>query len=256
MADKDLISAILRASSIVDHIFKTQSECSIREICQGTGLTASTVFRQLATLKECGFIYQNPANQKYGLGIRFYAIGNYVKHNLPIVNIIGPEMERLAKKYHLTAYVAIPNYSSEVTAYQTMIYRKVGGNFMARNDLPVGSVTVSHVSATGKCMMSHYPDTLLDRYRGNPLVKLTSKTITDWDVLNAELASIRARGYALDSEEEEDGKTCLAVPVLDSYGSIVASISLSGQTSAIFENPLNRLIGDLQEAAKLVSDRL
>ena len=85
---------------------------------------------------------------------------------------------------------------------------------------------------------------------------MTDKTITDWDALIAELATIRTRGYALDSEEEEVGKTCIAVPVLDSFENIVASLSLSGQTKYIFENPINSLVKDLNEVAGMISSKI
>ena len=72
----------------------------------------------------------------------------------------------------------------------------------------------------------------------------------------AERGTVRTRGYALDAEEEEIGKTCIAVPVLDSFNNIVASLSLSGQTKNIFENPINALVKDLNEVAAMISSKI
>ena len=92
--------------------------------------------------------------------------------------------------------------------------------------------------------------------KNNPLLRLTEKTITDWDALRAECSSIRSRGYALDSEEELVGRTCLAVPVINSQSEIVASISLSGQTKSIFEHPVNEIVEDLYRVAKIATAKM
>ena len=122
---------------------------------------------------------------------------------------------------------------------------------MLRNESSIGTILLSHASATGKCMLAYYPETLIEKYRKHPLVKLTDNTITDWSTLLAECATIRSRGYALDSEEELLGRTCLAVPVLNSQNEIIASISLSGQTKSIFEHPVNQLVDDLLSVAAI-----
>ena len=254
MAGANGIQSVNHAIDIIEYLFKAEREASISEISAGTGMFGSTIYRQLNTLKERGFVYQNPQNSKYWLGMRFYAIGNLVKNNMPILNLIAPHADEVAKKYRQTVFVAIPDYSSDLCANQAIIYRRSYSSVVPRNEVYVGTVLVSHGSATGKCMMAYYPDSLIKQYSQNPLLKITDKTITDWNVLQAEFATIRARGYALDSEEEEDGKTCVAVPVLDSYHNIIASISLSGQTRSIFENPVNAIVRDLNEVAQEINN--
>ena len=256
MAEAKSIQSVNHALDIIEYLYHVGKESSIREISEGTGMFGSTIHRQLATLKERGYIYQNPTTLKYWLGLRFYAIGNQVKHNLPILGIVGTAAEQLGKKYGLNVFIAVPNYPSDFCALQAIIFRKDFSAMLPRNEVTVGTVLASHGSATGKCMMAYYPDSLIQQYRSTPLVKMTDKTITDWDALIAELATIRTRGYALDAEEEEIGKTCIAVPVLDSFNNIVASLSLSGQTKNIFENPINALVKDLNEVAAMISSKI
>lgn len=248
----NIIQSVNHAIDIIEFMYQCGREVSISEIKAGTGMAGSTIHRQLITLKARGYIYQNPENLKYWLGLRFYAVGNSVQHNIPIVNILAPYIDAFARKYGLTAYITLPDYSSDLCAQQAIIYRKSFSSVISRNEVPVGTVMVAHGSASGKCMMAYYPDALINQYSAYPLLKMTQKTITDWDALKLELASIRSRGYALDSEEEEEGQTCLAVPVLDSFHHIVASISTSGQTKAVFDNPVNQIIKDLNGIAEVV----
>lgn len=256
MSEINKIQAVNHAIDIIEFLYNFGQEASISEISEGTGMFSSTIHRQLATLKDRGFVYQNQENAKYWLGLRFYAIGNLVKNNMPIINILSTYADAVAQKYGQTVFIALPDYSSDLCANQAIIYRKSYSRVMMRNEVSVGTILPSHNPATGKCMMSYYPDSLIQQYSQNPLVKITEKTITDWEVLKAEFATIRARGYALDSEEEEDGKTCIAVPVLDSYKNIIASISLSGQTRSIFENPVNAMVRDLMEVANVVISKI
>jgi DNA-binding IclR family transcriptional regulator len=252
MATPVVIHAVDRALDIIEFLYRFQKEASISEISAGTGMFASTVHRQLGTLKARSYVCQNADTAKYGLGLRLYALGNAVKDRLPLANLIDPHADQVAKKYRLTVFVAVPDYSSSFCAQQAIIYKKSYSNVILCNEVSVGAVLMCHGSATGKCLMSRYPDALIEQYCANPLPKLTLQTISDWDALKLELEKIRNRGYALDSEEEELGKTCIAVPILDSRRQVVASISLSGQTHSIFEHPVNEITSDLNEVAKKI----
>lgn len=250
------IQSVDHAIDIVEFLYSIGREASISEIGKGTGMFGSTVYRQLSTLKDRGYVYQNPQNSKYWLGLRFYTIGNMLRRNLPMSDIVGEEAEEVARKYGQNIFVAVPDYSSELYAQQIIIYCKYYSQVIIGKEIEVGSVLFSHGSATGKCMMAYYTDDLIRKYRKSSLVKLTEKTITDWDLLMAELGSIRTRGYSLDSDEEEEGKTCIAVPIFDGAGNIAASVSLSGQTKTMFEVPINAIVRDLREIADQVGKKM
>lgn len=88
MADANIIVAVDHAIDVIEYLFSVKQEASIREISVATGMSNSSVHRQLLTLKERGYVYQNPETLKYWLGMRFYALGNLVKSNMPLVNLL------------------------------------------------------------------------------------------------------------------------------------------------------------------------
>ena len=47
-----------------------------------------------------------------------------------------------------------------------------------------------------------------------------------------ELAIIRERGYGLDEEEREKGVCCIAAPIRNHTGDVVAAISVAGPSAA------------------------
>lgn len=252
----ETVRSVNRCLDIIEFLVDNGKEASVTEISEGIGVSASTVYRQLVTLKARGYVYQNSVDSKYWLGLKFYSIGSMVKQNMPLLNFLGPHADRIAEKYKLTVFVAVPDYSSDICAQQAIIYKKSFSPVILRNEANVGQVMMSHGAATGKCMMSYYPKALLDRYAQYPLAKLTDKTITSWDAMMAEFETIRSLGYALDSEEEAEGKTCVAVPLVDSSGDVIASISLSGPTRSLFQYPINEIVGDLNKAAEAVTKEL
>src|SRR5262249_31759868 len=89
-----------------------------------------------------------------------------------------------------------------------------------------------HCTALGKAILAFLPedevDALLDGYA---MVKKTPKTITQKTHLRAHLGLVREHGVAIDLEENLSGVTCLAAPIFDHAGRVVAALSVSGPSS-------------------------
>lgn len=91
--------------------------------------------------------------------------------------------------------------------------------------------------------------------RGLP--RYTPHTITDPQAFTQELAHIRACGYALDEGEHEESVRCIAAPVCNHVGEVVAAISVSGPAHRMPE-PLadSEFARRVVETARLVSRAL
>ena len=91
----------------------------------------------------------------------------------------------------------------------------------------VGFRNPMHCTGIGKAMLAHLPSEQTEAMLTLPLERRTPHTITDLEQLRAELASTRARGYAVDDVENEDGVRCIAAPVRDHTGAVIAGLSIS-----------------------------
>jgi DNA-binding IclR family transcriptional regulator len=90
--------------------------------------------------------------------------------------------------------------------------------------------------------------------RGLP--RFTDNTITDREHLLRELASIREKGLSFDNEEYEVGLRCVAAPVQDNRGHVVAAISISGPAQRLTTEALQRFSIHVKQAAQEVSRNL
>jgi IclR family acetate operon transcriptional repressor len=122
---------------------------------------------------------------------------------------------------------------------------------------PPATVACLHSAAAGKCLLAYQPPALIERYiREVPLTRFTPSTIVDADALRAELANIRALGITFDREEHTVGGSCIAAPVFNDQGDVVASLSLSAPTFRATPEKFDQWTANVREVAAALSARL
>ena len=87
----------------------------------------------------------------------------------------------------------------------------------------------AHCTALGKVLLAHLPwEDVVAILEAHPPARLTPATFVDEEELRVELAEVARQGYAVDAEERTPGVVCIAAPVRDLTGRVVAAISISG----------------------------
>ena len=81
---------------------------------------------------------------------------------------------------------------------------------------------------------------------------LTPKTITQPDRLLKELESARINGYAMDDGEVEQGLICVAAPVRDASGRVIAAVSIAGPDYRM-EQDMEMMIREIRQTAERIS---
>jgi DNA-binding IclR family transcriptional regulator len=121
----------------------------------------------------------------------------------------------------------------------------------------VGFLDPLHCSGVGKALLAFQDDAtraqLLDRMR---LERHTAHTITDRTALEAQIAEIRARGVAIDDEEIEEGLRCVAAPIHDHSGGVIAALSISGPITRVSETSLDGIAAAVRDCADAISREL
>jgi IclR family acetate operon transcriptional repressor len=119
-----------------------------------------------------------------------------------------------------------------------------------------GSRAPLHATALGKAIAAHLPRAEVAAVaRASGLPRFTARTVTSLPRLFLELRRVRARGYAVDREEQAAGAVCIAAPVFD-RGGIAGALSIAAPAARMDARRLERLIPELAAACGRISHRL
>jgi DNA-binding IclR family transcriptional regulator len=224
----------------------------LHEIASGLGLPSSTVLRFLNTMAVCGYVAQDAETVRYYLTMRLCRMGNLVSAQHPLRDIVRPFLVELSASCGELACLAVER--DLMVVYIDVVE---GPDSILKTLQRIGKIAPLHSTGVGKTLLLGFPNEKLERFvESGGLRPVTRNTITTREGLIAELARIREQGYALDEEECEEGVRCVAAPLRDYSGDIVASISISGPVSRMPESKIERIQREIVKTAAEVSRRL
>ncbi len=248
-----MIDSVERALDTLNLFLQDDSgEMSITAVGKALGVPKSTAFRTLKSLEEKHFVQRNDDNNKYRLGIQVYLLGMKFRAQEPITTVLYPYAKRLSDEFN--EVVHIHALAADSIDYPELVMLEKIESPQVLNLLPaIGSMAPCHCSASGKCLLAFSPREYLDRFIGKPLPAFTKNTISDWDVLLKDLATIREQGYSLDHEEREVGLTCIAAPIFNQRGKLVATVSIAGPIARIYGEKTTAIIQEVKRTAQQIS---
>jgi len=249
--ENTVIQSVDRALLLLEYITSHPEEkLTLTELAEVMNLDKSSVFRILTTLFRHGLVRQEEGKKVYrpGFGIFGLASSLYEQMKLPVV--VSPFLREIARKTCENAHLAVRSGTQAV-----FIDREQGTNRILTNT-NIGDMEELYCTAVGKCLICDYsPEGLDILFNGRTLERFTDRTITDLDALRAELQDVKTKGYAVDMEEFEPRVVCLACPIKNYQGKIVAAIGISGPTDRGLPD-LDRNIGIVREAADAINSLL
>lgn len=252
MRDNDTLSTLHRAVDILLLLQQEGREMGVTEIARALAVNKTTIYRTLATLESRDFLQQNEESGKYWLGMKLYSLGMMIGEKMMLKNVASPYAKALSLKLKEVSHLAILDRTA--TEYpKLIIIDKVESQQLLTLTPPTGASTPCHCSGVGKCLLAFAPEDYLERFTDTVLTRFTKKTITDWDQLKAELANIRKAGIAVDDEELEEGLSCVAAPILNKDGRMIAAISISGPTGRLKTERFAAIVAEVKNTAKAIS---
>lgn len=248
---KKLINSVDRAMKII-HLFDEQKpEWKLSEISRELDLHKSTVHGLLRTLAHHGYIEQNPETEKYRLGLRFLEKSTYVLNHLDLRGIAAPHLKEIAKQYGESTHLALLDEG------EAIYIDKVEGASAISMYSRIGKRAPLYCTAVGKVLISEKDHPTVSEYAAQQSYKVhTVNTISSKEEFIQEISKVTAQGYALDNEELEIGLRCAAVPIYNNRGELIAAMSISGPSSRLTGEQLDRVIADLKSHAASISSKL
>ncbi|MER5193695.1 IclR family transcriptional regulator [Streptomyces sp. NPDC002755] len=213
------------------------------DVAAAAGVPKASAHRILNNLVANSFLAADGTGG-YGPGPRLRALATRVTQGCEEDQIMRAELEVLSRRVGNTVHLGVR------TGDAATCLIKVAGPKPVQTASRVGMHLPLHATSIGKCILSGLDDdelTALVERVGLPA--RTRYTITDPEALRTELDQVRARGFALDEEENELGVRCLGAPVRDAKGAVIGGVSISVITYVDSQETLLEWTGLVRTAA-------
>lgn len=245
------IQSVVRAASIMEHLAGHKGGDGLSNISRELGLNKSTIHSLVTTLEKLGYVQQDQVSGKYALGLKLFELGQIVHANMDLRTIAMPHLHSLARKYQETAHLAV------LSEGEVVYIDKVDSPRSIRIISQVGGRNPAHCTGVGKVLLAGLPEEERARMVGDKkLRRFTANTITDPDKLKLHLDQVRLKGFAQDQEEIEIGLSCVAAPIKNHRGAVIAAISVSGPSGRIANDNISNMTDDVIDTARLISEQL
>lgn len=250
-AEKYRIRSVERALQVLLCFTRAQNPLTSEEIGEMVGLHKSTIYRILATLEVSDFIERTPAGESYRLGASSLLLGATAIGQVDLLHQARPHLQSLMHATGETVHLVVLHRN------QGLVIDKIDSDSSVRMASRTGFRSPLYCTGAGKVLLAHQPEGNIEAFLNETdLQARTPNTITDPDQLRQELANVRKQGFAMDQEEIEPGLRCIAAPIRDHSGGVIASISISGPSSRMTSEVLPELRRTLMEHAHCVSREL
>ena len=217
------IKTLQRGMKVLDALLEARAPLSLEQICAHTELPKSTTFRIIVNLLQGQYLVET--EQGYWLGLKMLRFGALVEEKLDLVQQAGPFLIQLRDQVNETIHLAVLDGDLRVVYVEKLSTQHAIGLMMSR----IGITAPMHCTALGKAMAAFRPeDEICHWIRTHGLKPVTDATIIDEDAFLQELQEIRSRGYAVDNGEFEVSVYCVAAPIRDRTGTVIAAVSISG----------------------------
>jgi len=219
---KNPIQVIERMMKLLDVLSYYHDPVSLKQLALETGLHPSTAHRILGAMTASGFVERADPGT-YQLGIRLLELGNLVKSRINIRDSAMPLMQRLHREIGESVNLGV-RQGDEIV----YVERTSSGRSSVRVVHLVGARAPLHVTAVGKLfLLEDGPQKVREYAKRTGLPGFTPTSLTALQALEKELDRVRRHGVAFDNEEIEQGLRCIAAPIRDDAGDLVAGLSVS-----------------------------
>ncbi len=242
--------SVERVLDIIEIMAKHGEPIRLNYLSELLEMSATTVYRFLQTLMDRGYVQKDEETTKYYLSLRLKYFSEMITENYNLSKIVYPYLKELAEETGESASLVIMEDNMAV-----YVDKCDGSKSMVKTLQRIGNRAPLYCTGVGKVFLANLSTE--DRQHaianGGPMEELTVNTITDIKELENELEVIKSTDVSYDNEECEIGAKCVAVPIRDYSGSVVAAMSVSGPSGRMTDKDIERIQLKLIEVSKSVS---
>lgn len=245
MSDKDRTTSgsqtLMRGLDVIEAV--AQGHDTSARLAETLGLTRPTAHRLAASLVERGYLAFTP-REGYRLGSQLFALGHLAQQQTDVVQLARPHIEILATTSDDTVHLAIKDGD------QALYLDKVPGRRRITISSRIGDRQPLTSTGIGKALMiDHTPEYWTERLS-------REQRDADVEMWCRRMADYVSAGRAFDLEENEDQIRCVAAPIRDASGAIVAAVSVSSAAQYMADERMIALGDDIRTTASAISAEL
>jgi len=246
MDRKYWVPALERAHRVLEAIAREPARLKLSDLCKRLGISKSTMFSLLGTMEQLGWLQRLP-NDTYVLGKYYGYLGNAFFRQYDLVAAFSQEARRVMERLGESIQLATLDgnevlYLAKETA-PTPVQMVAGP----------GVRVPAHATGLGKVLLAWQPEEEVHRlYPEENLITLTRYTISSRSELLRQLETVRRQGYAIDNQECVMGFHCVAAPVRQADGQVMAAASVS-IPAHLWEQKKDRALEEILALAERLS---
>lgn len=221
-------AAALRAVAIMETVARANRPLALTDIAAGCGLPAPTAFRILSLLEGAGLIQREPTGKTYGIGHRLARLGLDVMSNHDPRGERRAILRRVVDEIGETCNLAMQNGD------ELVYIDRVETDWALKAELKPGSRVPLHCTSSGKLFLAQLPKARRRKMlEALSLKRYTVNTVTDVNLLEAQIDNIAQTDVGFNNEELQAGVIGVAVPVRDAGGRMIASVALQAPVARL-----------------------
>lgn len=232
---------LMRGLDVVEAV--AVGHATLPAIAEALGLTRSTAHRLAASLVERGYLAFAP-REGYRLGAKLLELGHLAQEGADLVQVARPHLEALAEASGDTVHLGV------LDGDRALYLDKVPGRRRVQISSRVGERQPLTSTGLGKALMLDHPPAF---WRARLAAEQGKRAFAEWA---GRMADYAAAGHAFDLEENEDRLRCVAAPVRDASGKVVAAISLSSAAQYMDDERMGALTTTVRDTAAAISREL
>lgn len=243
----EFVEALAKGLAILESFDATHAEMTLSEVARRVGLSPAAARRSLITLQALGYVGQS--HKRFHLRPKIMTLGSAFYYSARIDEVLQPNLRELVERFGDASSVGTLDGEDVIYIAHFSIQR-------ARRAVAVaGARYPACATSLGRVLLAGLSDADLDRYLAEVRPEsLTSRTITDPEILRREILEVRALGYSTTVDQLDYGVTALAVPIRDLEGRTIAALNTSGYTGKVTpETLVAERLPELTQAASHIA---
>ncbi len=245
-SDNMTLQTVDRALSVLEMI--AEKPVTQKQLEAQTGFNRTTMSRLLNTLRARQYIQKNEATGQYKIGIKVVEIGSVRLNQIELKTEALPYLRELSANLGRVCHMGI------LSQGEVVYIEKIEPMTTIRMFSGIGKRVPVHSTSLGKALLIGMEDSkILSLIKERSLNKFTNNTITDEKDFIAEMAMVRRQGYAIDNAENENGIYCVAAPIKDYRGKVIAAISTTGSDDSFVMDRDSEIIKSVTDTARKIS---